>query len=368
MKFLSITASLVLIALSSCSSKESGKETNAESGSSASVEEIIRANEVTLGGLQKMLISEEISTTGLVDAPPQSMVSVYPVIGGFVKEVYIVAGEEVRKGQPLFTLSHPDILKKQQEYLEEKAGFLAIEADWKRKQNLIKDKSVSDKAYQESENTYISAQSRINTLELTLKGMNLNPQAISKNGMANSIRIVSDIDGVVTELFTHKGEYVGGDKKLAEILDKSHLHIELQVRAQEIGKVRVGQAVRLWLDGVQFPGNVHLINPQIGANNFAKVHIHFDESQGNYKPGSFVQAQIIISSDTVFALPLTAVYESAGHSYALEVEKNELKPVEVQLGEHNDSLVEIKNYRQLKGKKLALSKVKYLVGTIEDES
>ncbi len=366
MKFLSITASLVLIALSSCSSKDSGKETNAESDSSTSVEEIIRANDVTLGGLQKMLISEDVITTGLVEAPPQSVISVYPVVGGFVKEVYVVAGEEVRKGQKLFTLSHPDILQKQQEYLEAKANFLTAEADWKRKQNLIRDKSVSDKAYQESENSYLRTKSRVNTLELTLRDMNLNPDNIRKNGLASSVNVVSDIDGVLTEVFTHKGEYVDGSSRLAEILDKNHLQVALQVRAQEIGKVSIGQAVKLSKDGMQFSGVVHLINQQIGANNFAKVYVHFNENSGDYKPGSFVQAHIIISSDTVFALPLTAVYESAGHSYALEVEKNELRPLEVHLGEHNDSLVEIKNYRQLEGKNLALSKVKYLVGVIED--
>lgn len=357
----------VLMALIGCSSEKPSEENQTESEARISAKEVIEANDVEVGSLEKMALTTTIHTTGRIAAPPQSMVSVYPVVGGFVKKVHVISGEEVRKGQTLFTLAHPDIVKKQQEYLEARADFLSADADWKRKQDLIKDQSVSQKAYQQSESDYLRAKSRLSSLEMALRDMGLNPESVNTGGLAGNIRITADIDGVVTEVLIHTGEYVSGDTRLAEILDKTNLQLELQVRPQEIDQVQTGQLVKFWKGDKQMKGKVYLVNPQVGSNNFSMVNVHFDESQGDWKPGTFVNAEIILSADTVFGLPITAVYREGGRSYAVAVSGDELIPVEVQTGDQNDSHIEIKNPQDLQGKKLALNKVKYLMGSAAEE-
>ena len=60
--------------------------------------------------------SEEISVQGAVQIPVEGKREIAGYFGGHVNDLKWIEGQEVRKGQVLFTLENPEFLRLQQDY------------------------------------------------------------------------------------------------------------------------------------------------------------------------------------------------------------------------------------------------------------
>lgn len=92
------------------------------------------------------------------------------------------------------------------------------------------------------------------------------------------------------------------------------------------------------------------------------VHAHLvGEAADELVIGSYLYAGIMISSDSVYSLPGTAIVMIDGKNYVLVSSGTKLNPVEVTLGKSFKEFVEIKNFEELLGKEIVGDDAYYLI-------
>src|SRR5882672_6395875 len=101
-----LTLFLLVLGAASCSKKSDQVPlANAASTSNALTNEVIltdeqvKATKVELGYLEKRQMSNTVKASGILDVPPQNLVTISAPLGGFVKHTELLQGMKVRKGQ-----------------------------------------------------------------------------------------------------------------------------------------------------------------------------------------------------------------------------------------------------------------------------
>ena len=74
-----------------------------------------------VGKIEERTISSTIKANGMLDVPPQNMITVSALLGGFVKKTDLLQGMRVKKGQVIAVMEDPAYIQLQQEYLEGKS-------------------------------------------------------------------------------------------------------------------------------------------------------------------------------------------------------------------------------------------------------
>ena len=115
-KFSSIVLALVIIA-SSCNSKTETvkEETPKKEASTVSFTEgQYKTANIQLGTIEMKQLSGTIKVNGMLDVPPQNLVSISAPTSGYIKSTDMLQGMYVKQGQTVATLSNPELLTLQQ--------------------------------------------------------------------------------------------------------------------------------------------------------------------------------------------------------------------------------------------------------------
>ena len=128
------------------------------------------------------------------------------------------------------------------------------------------------------------------------------------NEELSKMEITSPIDGVVNLLTINKGEFTTLGKPLAEIFDTNDMEIKVYVSEANIGHIKPGQEVDIYVDSTDevFKGNVIRINhnaeftpkniqtKEERVNTVFAVKIQVEDSKGVIKSGMPVDVNIKI--------------------------------------------------------------------------
>jgi len=358
----------IMAATVACSESASENEEAAQPPKQ-SVSEVLEANDFRTGELKPRPISNSFTVTGRVEAPPQSTAQVFPTVGAFVKEVYVIKGREVQKGDKLAALRHPDITDLQQRYLSARNSLEQNKEDYLRKQQLMEDEAVSTREMQQAKAAYLSAQSEVQGLASTLRSLGVNPESLSGENLQETVYLTAPIGGHILNTRAGVGQFAGTNEPIFTIVSKDHLHLELQVPPSKIDLIKVGHPVKFTTrtSDQLMQGEVYLVNQVADEMGFFNVHAHFSDSLKSLHPGTFAEVKLIYQTDTLPALPLTAIFEDHGQQYAVAVENDKFVEVPVTTGMKSDSLISILNPEKLKGKTVVMNGVKYLKGKAPEE-
>lgn len=315
-----ITACCMLIA---CGTKENEatahEEHHDEEGSvELSQVQFTRAG-IELGKIEMKNLSSTISVNGVLDAPPQNMVSVSALMGGFIKSTDLLQGMRVKKGQVIATLQNTDFIEIQTQYLESIQKLKFLELEYKRQEELSKENVASAKTFQQVSSDYNSLQATIGGLEEKLKVLNIDPSTLTKSTIRSIVNIYSPINGYVTTVNVNIGRFVNPQDVICEIVDTEHLHAELTVFEKDISKLKIGQKLRFVLvneSGKERTASIYLINHQISPERTIRVHAHIDKEDPNLMPNMYLKALIEVGENNkTTALPEQAIVNAGGKSY-----------------------------------------------------
>ncbi|MDZ7845665.1 MAG: efflux RND transporter periplasmic adaptor subunit [Owenweeksia sp.] len=193
---------LVMLAMANglaCSQNTTTEEENIHESHRQSASEVLKANGFRTGQLKPRAISKSFTVTGRVEAPPQSTAQVFPTIGAFVKEVHVIKGMEVKKGQKLADLRHPDITELQQRYLSAGICWSKTRKTTSANNNSSRMKPFPQKKCNNPKPPDLSAQSEVQGLASTLRSMGLNLESLSAENLRETIFLTAPIGG------THPG-------------------------------------------------------------------------------------------------------------------------------------------------------------------
>lgn len=272
-----------------CSQQEG--ESNAE----VETEEV-----VIVDTLSESTKSTTIECMGDISVPAEAKVSIHSPIKGALKQVKVLEGEKVRKGQLLGTLEHIEIIKIQEEYLKSKAQFEFWKNEYDRKSELFDKEVIAKKEFQQVEASYLSEKIMYESLAKQIELLGLSMTKLNRGEISRSIAITSPINGYVTEVLGNKGMFVAQDTKIFELIDDSHKHVHLNVFATDIDKVAVGQKIIYRIAGSdkEYSAEVYLIGKSVELENKAiHVHAHMDEEYNELVIGTTVFGEILIGEE-----------------------------------------------------------------------
>ena len=350
----------VSISLISCSSKKETKESEEETTTeqSSSTFEITNSqfknSKMLLGSLENKEFHEVIKAKGLMDIPPNNTANVSTYFAGNVKEIKLLAGEKVTKGQVLFTLENPNFVEIQQAYLEAKSQLLYLKTDYERQKNLANDNVTSQKNYLKAETDYMLTKVNYESLRKKLQLMNINPEAVSVTNLKTSLPILAPISGFVSEINMQKGSFLNTSDTALTIINTSHMHLELFVFEQDIMKISEEQPLTFKVQNggdKEYKATVHLVNKFVDPEKRTfSIHCHLasETNLENFSPGMYVEAKIFNQSQSKLALPEDAVVDVDGSYFVLLRTKNkngnyQFKKKEVHVGESNNGFISIEN-------------------------
>ncbi len=288
---------------------------------------------IELGKIEKRQISGTVKVNGVLDVPPQQLVSISVPLGGFVKNTSLLQGSRVRKGQIIATIENLDFIQIQQDYLEAKSQLELTEEDYKRQQELAKENVNSRKTLQQSKTNFATWQAKHNALREKLKVINIDVKSLEAGQVTSSINLYSPIGGYVTQVNVNIGKFVTPTDVIFEIVDTEHLHAELIVFEKDVPKLKIGQKVRFTLanEAAERMATIYLIGREINKERTVQVHCHIDKEDTELLPGMYLSAYVETGGALVPALPDESIVDYNGKKYIFVLSKEkhgEVKPEE----------------------------------------
>lgn len=324
----------VLLSLFSCGNKEAESEQTEMQNETVKDTRIFVTkaqfdrSKMTLGNLEEKPFPLTVKATGMIDVPPENRAVVNATMGGYIKTTPLLIGDTVRKGQALVTIENPEFVTLQQEYLEVKEQLTYLKAEYERQKTMRAENIISQKSFLQAESTFKTAKARHNGLRKQLQMLNISPTRVEAGNISSVVTIYAPISGSITKVNVTKGTYVSPAAAIMEIIDSSHIHLELSVFEKDIMKLKKGQLINFKIpesSTEMYKGEVHLIGTVIEDNRTIKVHGHLEnESEANFLTGMFVEAAIVTESAFAKALSETAIVTSEDNAFVLKlVEENE---------------------------------------------
>ena len=219
-----------------------------------------------------------IESAGIVDG---DVVSVKTQIVGTVKEVLFKDGVEVEAGEVLVEVDREKLLKNLEALdisereiqitrvrLRQKRAFLKENIAYLKKQTerlrrLNQNAAVSADKLEAAELKLLDVQTTQIDIQQQLSGLSVKRDALRNQRellelQINDFIIVSPVSGIVLERFVVQGEMVFPGSIIADILDLSSLYVEAFLELEEIGGLKLGQKVKLEVDGLNrsFEGTI----------------------------------------------------------------------------------------------------------------
>ncbi len=330
---------IVLQLLASCTSKEN----NTAPAKPAEVNEnIVTLTDAQLknAGIEtgKPTIenmSSILKVNGLVDVPPQNMVSVSFPFGGYLKSTHLLPGMKVRKGESIAVMEEQSLIQMQQDYLVSRSKVNFLQKEYERQKLLNATKTSSDKVFEQISSEYQVERVVVNSLKEKLLMAGINPSTLSENNISRSVSIHSPINGYVAAVKVNIGKYVNPADVLFELVNPEDIHLALKVFEKDLPYLKEGQKVKATLvnnPAKTYMAEIILISKNLDENRSALVHCHFENSNHDLLPGMFLNAEIETNSSNAVTMPDDGIVRFGDKHYVFvqrsttQFEMMEVKP------------------------------------------
>ena len=361
---MSLTSILLLLTLTltSCNSKEKSETDNTDASIENVDQDVInitenqfKSGEMELGKISMQQFNTVVNANGMFAVPPQNQADVSAYFAGYVKDIKLLPGHAVKKGQVLFTIENPEYVQAQQNFLEAKGRLSYLKSDYERQKELMADNVTSQKNFLKAESEYTVTLAQYQSLKMKLSLMNINPNTLTGENIRSVISVTSPISGYATTVNASKGMYLNPSDIAVTVTNTDDLHIELKIFEKDLPMVKAGQQINVRLQNDMdhvYKGVVHLVNKAINAQN-RMVDVHGDlvneEEVQLFAPGMYIEAEIITSSITHAALPSEAVANIDNDFFVLVKEDStKFKRVLVKIGATNNGFTQILNATDFK--------------------
>lgn len=343
MKFYKLIPILAFV-FSACSSADN---TEAEHTASAHDETSIRLTEeqkknahIVTATASVRAISEYITLNGLLEAPPQNVVSITAPLGGFVKSTPLLQGLHIHKGDVLAELENPEFIQLQEDYLQTADQFDLAQKDVKRQEALRAGEANSEKTLQETRSKLNQLEIRMQSLKQKLAMIGIQTNGLTPATITRRVVLRAPVNAFVKTVSMNVGKYFGPQDVLAELVDTDHLHVELTAYEQDIPKIKEGQNITFSLankpDEVHH-AHVYLVGKSLTNERSVPIHGHLDHDDTPFIPGQSVKALIEIGADSLFSIESSAITTMESKTVVFEKTGNDsYKMHEVKVLRKND--------------------------------
>jgi len=247
---------------------------------------------------------------------PAEQVSVRPEINGRIERLPVDVGDVVKKSELLFTLNDKELQQELASNLTEidkaKLSLEKAERDFKRAQQLVADKLISQEVFDDTKTAFELAK---NGLEASQRA-----KAITEEHLAYTV-VRAPFNCTVLTRPVSMGQAVSGSDgfnggtEVLTIADLNQMIINAQVNQADVPRLKAGEPVEVTVEAVPdliITGLVERVYPQATIKNNIKgypARIVLKNVDPRVRPGMTADVKIPVASvDNVTAIPLEAVF------------------------------------------------------------
>ncbi|WP_417884945.1 efflux RND transporter periplasmic adaptor subunit [Zunongwangia sp.] len=339
MKIYSILIMLFFGFLAACANQQSKKENHQDAdteenhhGHSAEQKGVeitecqFKALAIKIGNPEMRNMSGTVKANGQLEVPPQNEASVTTVYGATINSIEVIEGHQVKKGQILAYISHPDIVDIQTRFINAFNQYKLKEKEYARQKKLYDAGVASGEKFQLTETEFQNSKETMNGLKAQLRLLSINPNRIVKGNIYQQVPILSPINGAVEKVNIKTGQYVEAQTKLFEIINTKDVHADLMVFEKDIENVENRQTVLLSLKSrpdLEMKATIISVG-QVFEEDPKAIHIHaeIDDKPKNLIPGMYLTGKIITKNNEIQAFPKESVFSENGRTFVFKAQKN----------------------------------------------
>jgi RND family efflux transporter MFP subunit len=210
---------------------------------------------------------------GIVNPDEYREVHVTPLVGGIIKQVPVVLGDHVRRGQTLAVIFSSELADAETEYL---AMLAELEADHKkleRTQNLLKLGAASQQEEEEVAASHAAHEAHVRAKLEKLRLLGANDRQIAALKQAEQIdanfSVPAPINGIVLTRTANLGLVTNMSQELFTVADLSTVWVMASINEKDFSTVHVGTTATVTTQaypGRVWKGRVVYIQPQVDPN------------------------------------------------------------------------------------------------------
>jgi len=309
------------------------------------------------GTIEQRMMGASIRVNGMLDVPPQYLLSITAPFGGRVISTEILPGTHVRKGQKLIVLEDAEFISMQQDYLTVSAELTFAEQELKRQQDLATDNVNARRNLEQAQANATVLRVRKRALAEQLALIGIDASGLTAENLSRRITVTAPFDGYVTRVDVNTGSAVPPNGTLLELVDPTHLHVELAVFESDAARIKEGQEITVMISGEDAvrEGHIHLVGTKIKDDRTVDVHAHLDKPDGRLLPGTTLMARIHIEDSLHYAVPSGAIVTADGGTWLfVKTGEHTYERVSAVVGEEEDQYSEILNGEAFVGKQIVI--------------
>lgn len=366
-----IGLAMLVLAGIACGNKETPKPDSGQ-GQKAAVE----PKEVTLATVTEIPIEQTIAITGTLD--PDEQVTASAKVPGRLASIAVDLASPVTQGQVIAQIETKDYeirieqaaaslaqaraqlglgpndkdedLNIETTALVRQATAVLREAEANRararklsSEGLITavDLDAAETAAVRAETALQSAREEVRIRQATVK-QRRSELRLARQQLTDTL-IKSPLDGVVQMRRANAGEYLPAGAAIADLVRIDPLRLRVALPELEAADVRQGQPVRVRIEGDEttYAGTVARIAPSIDPKSRTLLVESDIKNPGHLRPGSLVQAEIVVTSRPAPTVPETSIVRFAGLSKVITIENGKAKEQQVTTGKKSGDRIEI---------------------------
>lgn len=280
--------------------------------------EVIQNIGVRTEKVQMARFGTDVRSYGLVTENIRLLQDISSRVDGWIDTLEITAvGDEVKKGDLLFTLYSPELISAQQDYI---AALTS------------------------------GATGRIQSAARRLSALGVQPSFITQLKKSRESRqnvpFYAETGGAVSQLNVHQGSFVKPGMSIAKVQDYASVWIEASVAEKDLRFLSPGDKAMVTfpnLGGVARTGRIDYIYPTISpASRTGKVRLVLENTDGLLKPGAYADVEFETHVERRLAVPNASILKSTEGDFIIVAEgSGRFQPRKVTTGIRNKGQTEI---------------------------
>lgn len=269
-----------------------------------------------------------------VTLPPASVRVVAAAGAGLVTQLHAQAGDTVKRGAPLITLSMPGLAEAQNALTQARLKSQLAAGNAARDEKLFGEGLIAESRLRATQSEAQSARAGLTAAQTALSLLGTGRVS------GSAITLTAPIAGVVTESAAGPGERVDAGTALMKVADLAKLALEIPLSTVQARQVAVGQAVTVADSAAS--GRITALLPQLDASQSVLARASLADPQKLLRPGQSVQVAIAgVQSAQGLAVPAAALVWKDNAPYVFVEVAQGFMPTPIQLVRQNASQAEV---------------------------
>jgi cobalt-zinc-cadmium efflux system membrane fusion protein len=248
----------------------------------------LRLASITVETVTEQAFVSEMTTEGKISVDEERVTPVFSQFSGRVIKIFARPGQQVKQGEPLFSLEAVDVVQSQNELMAAVSGLNKAHSQLRlsqtaerRLRDLHAINAIATRDYQQAQNDLTASQNDVRAAEIVLAAVrnklrlsgksDADIAAFEQTGrISTETIVVSPIDGMIIQRKVGQGQFLtaGAAEQTFTLGDLSRVWLVASVRESDTGNVFIGQ--RLEFRVIAYPdrafkGEVAYIGSSVDA-------------------------------------------------------------------------------------------------------